>query len=171
MQYKVGKWYWFEFLIGKSFISRCEMVSDTDMYSSEVYFTDGDSDFERNWELLENCEGPATPEQIEACLKAYAERNGYVEGAKVICASTGGVFTLFDDSKFYDEDDDDLSDNCCCIYAKGKWAEIVKEEPVKTMTPKSYSEDLIFDINGQKVGISELIETYKKHLQIKDLLG
>lgn len=197
MNYENNKWYWFEFNDSSPVIARFKEVSmawteDTFVYN-EAYSLTGVANTEQAYFLLKYCKGLATPSQIGQCLKAYAEKNGYMEG--VIIKDHKVKFPLI-----YDSDIDALYDIYRYkLYHAGKWAEIVKEDPKITLTRTEgsmsiemdtkekfelpsfkYKTDdfddvdfhtLRFCIGGKDVHIYELIEVYKLALKFKDVIG
>lgn len=198
-EYIQGKWY-VVFTEKYYYIIRCQYVKDGKMWSSEVYFSDGDCDFLLGNTPIEKVKGLATPAQIEQCLKAYAEKNGYVQGAKVksyydiICLETSDVV--------YGDKYDILVSNgnryIPAIYEKGQWAEIVahapsvqdkqdealtkrihefvSNEPIIIGCPidenKEYNLSRLYvTLKGKEVTLIELCETYYKMLEIKTIIG
>jgi hypothetical protein len=133
--------------------------------------------------------GLATPSQIEQCLKAYAEKNGYVEGA-VVKLDMGSLFKPIDwdikgAERYISESDTLLDQSDIAIYINGKWAEIAKEpEPVKgidfpnqsiTTYTSGYCQRIDgsekYLVRGEYVSIGELIQGYQKYLDNKTIIG
>lgn len=179
MNYENNKWCW----VGGeeySYIMRCESIIDGLMESNELYFTNGDS-FDPSPVPLTYINGFATPAQIEQCLRAYAEKNGYVDQCVVKSVITGGLSKLdYTDSTEYNQDDDEFWFCGAWIYSKGKWAEIVKEPEVKkdlqilcrTDDWGNYQlESLSVIIREKSVTLKELVEVYQQHLDNKTIIG
>lgn len=129
MNYEAGKWYFVDDQDPTySYIFRC----DTDGQIVELYFTDGDTVYAGDCDTV-TAAILATSAQIETCLKAYAEKNGYV-GSKVRLIR-GVVGSISEEIKYLEMSDDDLwGENDCnsyTLYHNGKWAEIVQHAPSK----------------------------------------
>lgn len=126
MQYEVGKWYWF--VAGQvKWIARFSYMNGSYFYYSESYTICGTAEFD-DWCDNSSNKGLAHPSQIEQCLKAYAEKNGYVEGVIVRppvqdyrILIEGGFF------KYYPYCDG-FGTGEANIYYKGKWAEIINHQ-------------------------------------------
>lgn len=198
MNYEENKWYYGK-AINTPFIARFSHTGNDYMlpemlwfYFKELYFSDGYDGGEHNRVASSIVVGLATPTQIEQCLKAYAEKNGYVEGS-IMKGIYSGRKVWLSGKLEYDKIDDSLSFGIYKIYRQGKWAEIVKEEPKSTLTKTEmdtkeevelpsfrYKTDdlddvdfhtLRFWIGGKDVHIYELIEVYKLALKFKDVIG
>jgi len=206
-EYKVGKWYWFDFPSEGSCIGRFERLSviwtENSLTISELYSPTGTGRIGQGSFLEKYCKGLATPSQIETCLKAYAEKNGYVVNAQII--DLNGLEKCIGSDITYSGKDYMYDENYALIYENGKWAEIIAHAPsVQNTQDEALPENihknlselkaeinnddmLVFppdpivrkqtigesklDINGNMVSIDELIEVYKKMLEIKTIIG
>lgn len=202
--YIQGKWYWFEFKDEYPCIARVNNTtvscSEFALQVSEFYTKNGMGGIKEHTFFEKDCKGLATTDQIEACLKAYAEKNGYV-GAKVkmikgdvgntsesiqyLLVQHGIVYGVNHVRKY-------------TIYENGKWAEIVahapsvqdKQDEALTESIREFvkNKDIIvscptdesgnYDLSGlyvclddKEVTLKELCETYYKMLEIKTIIG
>lgn len=184
MKYEQGKWYWVEFPNERSYIAR---ITGTTVCFSEYalivseFYSDNGVGHQREEKFLEKfCTGPATPAQIEQCLKAYAEKNGYVEGVDIICPVHNDKWVITG-SLSYDTELDMLeSSDGDIVYYRGKWAELVKDPETKedlqihckTDDWGNYQLDSVHvTIRDKRVSIKELVSVYQHHLDIKTIIG
>lgn len=140
--------------------------------------------------------GLATPGQIETCLKAYAVKMGYVDGANIFIVGSPITTKLQGSDYRYDIDGDYLEVGAIC-YHKGQWAEIVshassvqdKQDDALTEQIKLHLNDnesihykheslkkkdikeVKIPVDGNMVSIQELIDGYQKFLDIKTITG
>lgn len=156
-EYEQGKWYWVKAHFAHHAIARFKCINEEYPVFSEGYNIFGDGgNYEVSFTDKDSVFGLATPAQIEQCLKAYAEKNGYVEGAKVDFDHFvhGLVMPLS-----YLEDGDLLGDaKGCVVYASAEWAELVKEPEI---TPKNDHRMK----NTQKQGLTQALTPNEKDFQ------
>jgi hypothetical protein len=186
MNYEVGKWaickypnevIWYLF--------RISFVTDDYLYGVEHYNNNGSlvnlTKGSSRLFPVSNCL-IATPSQIEQCLNAYAENNGYVEGVIVFDPIKGHNEQLWPNiiGAEYFENCDQLVNCGTTIYIKGKWAELVKEPETKedlsiqckTDDWGNYQLDSVHVIIRDKsVSLKELVSVYQQHLDIKTIIG
>jgi len=159
MNYDKDKWYLFETLNKGFAIVRCGsngLLSES-MPSFEYYYNNGHGSLCQENDMsfwnVSYCKGLATLEQIEQCLKAYAEKNGYVEGVSL--KDINGVKGLTVEYPLvYIAEDDCLHIGGAwsfkgALYYKGKWAEIVKDhiaDPSKMITAGIFDTDESFEV-------------------------
>lgn len=174
MNYEVGKWYWFEYVFEDQFesgIVKCDAVTEDKMFHNESYFSDGFAELDIWCKYLQEIQGLATPEQIEQCLKAYAQKSGYVEGAKIRSFISKNINLLVQANNYYDSLSDEYWLVGALVYRNGQWAELIKEEPTQILTTTPVTSGYMQAIPGTKsyyvddvlVPISDLIECYRKH--------
>lgn len=184
MNYEIGKWFWFEFEDLSPCISKLEESKNKkSLIFNEAYDVNGLLVSNSDYLTLRFCKGLATSAQIETCLKAYAEKNGYV-GSKVILIR-GVVGSISEEIKYLEMSDDDLwGENDCnsyTLYHNGKWAEIVQHAPSKQDKQlinniQEYLTDQDLEkmnvlVNGYSVSLLKCVEVYRKCLEIKKVIG
>lgn len=142
MNYEVGKWYWYK---------DPEIFAIVRYEAHATYYLSFSESYTSSGEKLgfDNCghdsiQGLATPAKIDQCLKAYAEKNGYVEGVKIKDPAIKDYPYILYPMSYYDGDGSLSDDNGTLIYKEMKtgegfyidhqWAELVKEEPKSTVT-------------------------------------
>ena len=172
------------YMIGKTLddsnIIRYQESFKNDVFISEQYDIHGKNSFP-NWVGKEYVYSIATPAQIEQYLKAYAEKNGYVDQCVVKSVITESLSKLdYTDGTEYNHADDEFWFCGAWIYSKGKWAEIVKEPEVKEDLPiqcktddwGKYQLDSVYVIIRDKsVSLKELVSVYQQHLDNKTIIG
>lgn len=187
-EYIQGKWYWFEFKYEYPCIARVNgttiSCSEFALQASDVYTENGVGGFKEHTFFEKDCKGLATTDQIETCLKAYARKNGYMDGAKIKgMYARIGPYRLIEPFEYLNEDI--LADkNGITIYKDGKWAEIVahapsvqdKQDQELTESIHEYLtnqdlEKMSVLINGHSVSLLKCVEVYQLCLGIKTIIG
>lgn len=202
-EYIQGKWYWFEFKYEYPCIARVNgttiSCSEFALQASDVYTENGVGGFKEHTFFEKDCKGLATTSQIETCLKAYAEKNGYINGVTITFPFMGKITnrTLYGDQ--YEYDKIGLRYNGQIIYSDQykKWVDILKharsvqdkqdQELTERIKLHIHDNDIIISPNGEqkennikdvkvnvdgnRVSIEELIDGYKKFLDIKTIIG
>lgn len=138
--YESGKWYHGTCSDGAEFIVKYNGKIEMDKF----YHTEfsplcddwGSSKYENRLDFssLELIDRPATPEEVQSMLIKEAERRGYKQGMSFIYPWYTGkeVCTpLFDGRTYYYPYDDRLEYFGVAVYKQGRWAEIVKDSPIK----------------------------------------
>lgn len=193
-EYIQGKWYYGEVFQEVYGIFRHSHNSKYSPHYNESYLENGNT---LGAHFMASYDSIATPSQIEQCLKAYAEKNGYVNGAQIFIVGSPITTKLQGSDYRYDIDGDYLEVGAIC-YHKGKWAEIVAHAPSvqdkqdKELTNSIHefvkNKDVIvscptdesgnYDLSGlyvclddKEVTLKELCETYYKMLDIKTIIG
>lgn len=187
-EYIQGKWYYGEIFQEVYGIFRHSHNSKYSPYYSESYLENGNT---LGAHFMASYDSIATPSQIEQCLKAYAEKNGYKEGASVYARTISGKKQTCDINVLkYIEQTDELSsidiygEPLFSVYIQGKWAEIVahapsvqdKQDQELTESIHEYLtnqdlEKMSVLINGHSVSLLKCVEVYQKSLELKDVIG
>lgn len=181
-EYIQGKWYYGEVFQEVYGIFRHSHNSKYSPHYSESYLENGNT---LGAHFMASYDSIATPSQIETCLKAYAEKNGYVDDAKIICCDE--KFTI-EGGLYYHECIDCLAVTSngagAWVYREGQWAEIVahapsvqdKQDEALTESIHEYLtnqdlEKMSVLINGHSVSLLKCVEVYQLCLGIKTIIG
>jgi hypothetical protein len=101
MNYEKGKWYWDGFYQQIVRFKEEYKIGRHGGIKFTEYYTLNGRRHSFDITLVNHVEGLATPAQIEQCLKAYAEKNGYIGSkVKLIC---GGVGNISEEIKYLEE--------------------------------------------------------------------
>jgi hypothetical protein len=153
-EFEVGKWYKHNYE-NKFLVFLKELTSSRDGMGYG-FGADTGAWYNEGWRFgLSQCR-PATKEEVQEALINEAEKRGFKEGV-IVKESFGGStnYKLKSENWIYYSDYDFLRyDHNCIVYEKGKWATIVKEEPIKIggyevkFLFKDYGETKFTQING-----------------------
>lgn len=148
-EFEVGKWYKFKYgiLNYNGTKGAFGFWSDTE-YQKATWKTGV------GFDGFYKAERPATPSEVQEALTKEAVKIGFKEGVSVkdVTLSSNNV-RVCESNVYYNgfEYDQLMFGPCCCVYRKGQWAEIVKDEPI-TICGKvvNYDNDCgLFSVDGQ----------------------
>lgn len=139
-EFEVGKWYYFERDDGDSFLAKFSRLDEYRFYYSHCAPLNYHNMVwaEDDWCNVSLLKRPATKEEVESALIKEAEKRGFKEGVEImsffsnLTPYVSPVKLKQKDKWKYKSDEDSLHhEDGARIYCKGKWAEIVKDSPIK----------------------------------------
>lgn len=184
-EYIQGKWYYGEVFQEVYGIFRHSHNSKYSPHYSESYLENGNT---LGAHFMASYDSIATPSQIEQCIKAYAEKNGYVRSKVKSLFNPAGIRTIKEgygtSDKGYYADTDTFYMLGSPLYSKGKWAEIVQHAPsvqdkqdqdltnsIHEYLTNQDLEKMSVLINGHSVSLLKCVEVYQLCLGIKTVIG
>ena len=128
--FEVGKWYNSD---GDSLLFITEFNANGEKTFKGYGFHFSKWSFEQWWNY-DNFLTPATDKEVEAALIKEAKKRGFKDGVKIKPVS-GDINILFDNKfeylKKWHEYKNALFIDNYLVFSNGKWAEIIKDEPIK----------------------------------------